>query len=361
MNKLFESYDVSSNEELYIKVESGLLPDLAIRIESEKRREPIMAKPVRTPSDAIELAISFGLDSGKPYIVSLDNRGEVQKFVPIEEGLTLKGYAEAIRGLPVHYAYILSTEEERFDSKVQYFEENLRSVLVEYILTATYDAGCNWYLHYGDESGFLQYYPLKNNPYNEVEREKVSKNMLGKEAGVSPDGYIDFLKYYAEKKLIGKNQFSDLKEVESLLKVGFGNSDREYFVTLAYDIQDRIVDVSVNEMGDNLTAYALRRAEARFPATSIRSLLSKEEVKGVSCFLTHSTKSSKPRDTERVIAKQVSHIISSVDADLGSFGIASVCGVNYLIEPGGSTDVLSPNAKTKEEERVMPSFIDRDR
>ena len=121
-------------------------------------------------------------------------------------------------------------------------------------------------------------------------------------------GYIDFARYYASTNIKGLDIINNKNEIHNYLKLGYQHQDREIVSLIAYDNNNKIIDIEDIFLGGISSSVA-------DPRVIIKKLLEKESVKGFALSHNHPSGDTYPSDADISITQKIKNAAGFLDIE----------------------------------------------
>lgn len=122
------------------------------------------------------------------------------------------------------------------------------------------------------------------------------------------DGFREFLEFYANEKLVGKNLWADNDEIKRLLKFGYEHYGHEKAVVLLLDEQSNVTSVALITEGT--------RENASVPPLKVMDAVLKENAAEFALFHNHPLGIAKASDADINLTNKLTEISTTLDAPL---------------------------------------------
>lgn len=305
----YESYGVSSKEELYqkIKNEAKEVRELSSFIEYLKKDREKEGIIIHEKKELIQYLESSSLPKENELkIIGLDTSNTVlgeYSFSLQELSNMKKIFQEMYHPNMKSCIFAFFDPSISFPSKarqIENFEEKLEKIGIHTLDTVAIMGNHKRIYSYlaEDFSTFQPKEILKKNP-NFLEKSNNTTN--------ADKSFREFTDFYVEKEIVGKNLMTEETEIKNLLKVAKGNLNQEHFAILEYDHQYQITNIKT------LFTGGLDRATVD-PITMIPYFLN--ESKGLCLLHNHPSGNAKPSSADLRLTSEIVDIAKQFEKQI---------------------------------------------
>ena len=303
INSLYELFNCSSKEELYllVKEKNKKVQSLLNYIDYAKGDIGNKNAKINSPEALGKYVISTDLPKDNTATIIFANA----KLQPLLLDRVKMNKKEDIinaikRGLEAGatntFLAIDSTAViERDKKKIKEMLDTIDLKVVDIVHYNNYDKSL--YSEKGDEKIYLtdENFDLYTDEHNLMNYSKKKE-------------YTDFSSYYAKEKIKNLNILKDINEVKEILKVGYQHNVQEHFGYIAYNKDNNIVKVvELSKGGVNASIVD--------PRIFLRELMLIENIKGVAFYHNHPSGNPKPSDQDLNVTKMLTNVLENFNIE----------------------------------------------
>lgn len=318
---LYEHFNCKNKEELYelYKNNDEKVRELIDYIKSEENffEDRFCIKDKNKVKEFIKDGIIKLPENNEISLITLDSKNAIlnnnvyNKNLTIEE-IIKKSYSPNM----VSYFLIVGNKSE---NKANLLENSLKIIGYKNIdrwnfcvTSEIRDDIKKFYSRLAEDTITLDDIPIKEK--NKLKA--VNKTPFYKEDSLSKyKEYKDFMNYFAQKDLLGKNLFLDRKEIKKILQKSYQHFDQEYFHIIQHDKNLNIINC------ENLFKGGI--ANTTVDSRLILPKILEENVSGISLVHNHPSGNSKESEADRKITDVINETCKILKRDLLEHFIAT--------------------------------------
>lgn len=316
MNDLYRVFRCNTKEELYEKLKAGDKDTLELKEFIEFSKLASLRNKVKITSTEVMGDLLNKLDIPKDnqvYMIFTNTSGEAIHISIFDLNSNVKDFRKAVypgfNSKAAAVALVFSDKTDR--NKINNLTDNIRVLGIK-----VFDS--------------LQYSRLNKSYFSTVGEkyldERKNEELLPKvkDNNISNKKVNDFLRYYAEKEIIGKDIFYDEAEITNTLRVGLKNLAQEYAYLVTYDNKQKINEVVNISLGAIDSAYISYSALAKE--------LIRINPEGFLIFHNHPSGNINPSEGDKLVTKKIETISEILGYDFHEHYVVAENGVFKINE-----------------------------